>query len=202
MFDSAIKSNHIWNECLEDGEVSHAPVTVFLDQPRFEAGITRILEPITADIQDCAILHVAVEAGVGTSHLLGHTEAGAKMLKLIGRALRSGIRSGALAYLGDAKFAVLLQGADVKDTLAYSRAVLSAIEETSVPWGDNDLSVSAYIGGVMAGGLDDGVALLSMARAAGRIARDKGGVRVHMYREEYEEQPHSLEQYSTGACLE
>ena len=184
MSDLAIKSNNSGSECFENRVASPAPVTVFLDQPRFEAGISRMLEPVTADMLDCAILHVSVEASASTSYLLGHTEAGATMLNRIGRQLRFRLRSGALVYLGNARFAVMLWGADAQDALAYSRATLSAIEEISLPWEDKGLSVSAYIGGVMARGLGDGVALLSMARAAGCVARDKEGVRVHMYREQ------------------
>lgn len=148
-------------------------VTVFPNRQRFEAGVTRVLNHHSGH-EDCAVLHVALQGSNGTGSV------SLRMLNLVGNALRVGTRRGCLVYLGDAEFAVLLQDTDAREAAAYARTVAIVIANFRVLWEGEMLSVTASVGGVMAGDGQQGPALLQQARDAGELARAKAGQHVHM----------------------
>lgn len=150
-------------------------VTVFPNRQRFEAGVTRVLSHYSGQ-QDCAVLHVALQGSSGTGSV------SLRMLNLVGNALRAGTRRGCLAYLGDTEFAVLLQDTDAREAAVYARTLAIVIESFRTHWDDEVLTVSASVGGVMAGDGQDGHELLQQAAAAGRLAEAKPGCHVHMRR--------------------
>ena len=160
-------------------------VTIYPTRARFEAGMSRMFAASPASCRNSAILHVVIEAGAVEADLRC-TPAGAKMLNLIGNILRARVRNGALAYLGDGKFGVLLQGVGARDAVAYTKSVLKVIYEIRLPWNGKLLTVSAYVGGVTVDAPEDGMTLLDTAEAAGQLARDKFGMRIHMVRDRKE----------------
>ncbi|HEX2668193.1 MAG TPA: GGDEF domain-containing protein [Gammaproteobacteria bacterium] len=147
-----------------------APITVFPNRRRFEAGVAGLLER-----EECAVLHVAIQgdpAGDGVVSL--------RMLNLVGNTLRACMRGGAVAYLGDAEFAVLLSDTDARQAATYARTVATIVASFHVMWGGEMHSAHARIGGVMAEGCADGAVLLADAMAASELARDKAGSKVHL----------------------
>jgi hypothetical protein len=148
-------------------------VTVFPNRQRFEAGVTRVLGHASGE-RDCAVLHVALRGSGGTGSV------SLRMLNLVGNALRAGTRRGCLAYLGDAEFAVLLQDTTAREAAAYARTVAIVIESFRTHWDGELLTVSASIGGVMAGDGQQGHDLLQQAAEAGQQAGSKPGSRVQM----------------------
>jgi GGDEF domain-containing protein len=149
--------------------------TVFPNRQRFEAGVTRVLSYHSGQL-DCAVLHVALHGSGDTGSV------SLRMLNLVGNALRAGTRRGCLAYLGDAEFAVLLQDTDAGRAAAYARTLAIVIESFRTYRDDAVITVSASIGGVMAGDGQAGHELLKQAADAGRLAEAKHGCHVHLRR--------------------
>jgi GGDEF domain-containing protein len=149
-----------------------APITVFPNRRRFETGIGWMLR---AGAGDCAVLHLALRSGDS-----GRAGVNPRVLNLAGNTLRAGMRAGALAYLGDAEFAVLLKDSDARQAAGYARAVAEIICGFKVACEGGMLPVRARIGGVMAGDCRDGVTLLDWAVMAGDVARGKPGCQVHL----------------------
>ena len=148
-------------------------VTVFPNRQRFEAGVTRVLSHASGE-RDCAVLHVALHGSDGAGSV------SPRMLNLAGNALRAGTRRGCLAYLGDAQFAVLLQDTTAREAAAYARTLAVVIASFRSHWHGEPLTVSASIGGVMAGDGQQGHDLLRQAADAGQLAGGKPGCHVHM----------------------
>ena len=148
-------------------------ITVFPNRRRFEAAASRVLRH-QGGSEDCAVLHIALRGSSGTGSV------SLRMLNLTGNALRAGMHSGCVAYLGDAEFAVLLQDTDAREAAAYARTMASVISNFRVLWEGEMLTVSASIGGVMAEGRHDGAALLHQAVTAGDLAQHKPTCKVHM----------------------
>ena len=124
------------------------------------------------------------------------------MLNLVGNTLRVCMRGGAVAYLGDAEFAVLLQDTDARDTESYARTVITITSGFRVLWEGEMLSAQARIGGVMAGSTQDGAALLAAAMAAGKTAAVKPGAKLHLLRAQDEAIRSAREGHWAGAALQ
>ena len=154
------------------------PVTVFLCRRHFEAGVGRIL---AKDARRCAVLHMTLRGGdTGTGSISRRT------LNLAANALRAGVRSGALVYLGDAEFAVLLQDTDAREAVAYARAVTAIVSGFKVMWEDELLPLQACMGGVTSEGCTDAAALLERAMEASELAKGKPGCKVHLMQQPVE----------------
>jgi GGDEF domain-containing protein len=148
-------------------------ITVFPGRRRFEAAASRVLSRHIGS-EDCAMLHIALRGSSGTGSV------SLRMLNLVGNALRAGMRSGCVAYLGDAEFAVLLQDTDAREATVYARTMAAVIANFRVLWEGEMLTVSASIGGVVADGCQDGAALLDQAVSASDMAQHKPRCKVHM----------------------
>lgn len=178
MFDSYISSG-------EEGRLFcatrglYAPTRVFLSRRRFEEGIGSLLE---SEQGESAVLHVAVRGGDGATGSVCR-----RMLNLVGNTLRVCMRGGAVVYLGDAEFAVLLQDTDGRDVAAYGRTVITIVSGFRVMWEGEMLSAQARIGGIFAGHGRDGAALLAQAMAAGKLAQAKAAPQLHLLRAPDEE---------------
>lgn len=157
----------------------YAPTRVFLSRHRFEEGIGSMLGK---EQGESAVLHVAVRGGDGATGSVCR-----RMLNLIGNTLRICMRGGAVAYLGDAEFAVLLQDTDGRDVAAYGRTVITIVAGFRVMWDGEMLSAQARVGGILAGHSRDGAALLAQAAAAGKLAQAKSAPQLHLLREPDEE---------------
>lgn len=151
---------------------SDTHVTVYPNRARFEAALRGTLNHAHGR---CAMLHVAVrgdQAGTGP--------VSRRMLNLVGSTLRSCMRAGEVAYLGDTGFAVLLRGVDAREAAVYARTVIGIVSDFRVLWEGALLGAEARIGGVL---FDDGemnTELLSLAEAAGEIAATKPGCKLHV----------------------
>lgn len=147
-------------------------ITVYPNRARFEAALRGTLN---RNHGRCAVLHVAVRgdhAGTGSISR--------RMLNLAGNTLRSCMRAGEVAYLGDAEFAVLLRGVDAREAAVYARTVIGIVSDLRVLWEGELLGAEAQVGGVM---FDDGemnTELLSLAEEASQLAKIKPGCKLHM----------------------
>ncbi len=139
----------------------HAPAAVFSGRPSFEDGVTRLIGSGAFSASECAVLQVGLDGDV-----LANPAAGRKLLSLAANILRARVKSGALAYLGDGRFAVLLQGVSGRDAVAYCREVLSVLDGIRLHWQGEVLTVGSWIGGVMAETHRDGLTLLEEAEHA------------------------------------
>lgn len=149
-----------------------AQITVFLNRQRFEYGIETMLK---ADHGQQAVLHLALRHEDGSKPAVSHW-----ILNLAGNTLRAGMRSGAVAYLGEAHFAVLLQDTDAWQAAAYARVAVEIINAMPMPLGERARPIKACIGGILAGHNHDGEYLLRLAEAATDRAWDKPGSKLHL----------------------
>ncbi len=158
----------------------YAPTRVFLTRRRFETGIVSMLD--ARESGECAVLHVAVRGDDASTGCVTR-----RMLNLVGNTLRVCMRGGAVAYLGDAEFAVLLQDTDARDAASYAHTAITITSGFRVLWQGEMLSAHACIGGTMVGSQRDGAALLAAAVDAGKIAAGKWGCRLHFLKDDDEE---------------
>lgn len=149
-----------------------AQITVFLNRQRFEFGIEQMLK---AGHGREAVLYLAVRHADGSAAAVSH-----RTLSLVANTLRAGMRSGAVAYLGEARFAVLLQGTDEWQAAAYARVAVDIVNGMRLPSGERTLPIKACVGGVLAGHDRDGARLLALAEAAADMAWDKPGSKLHL----------------------
>jgi len=149
-----------------------AHITVFLNRQRFELGIEAMLK---AGRGQQAVLHLAVRHEDGSAATVSH-----RTLNLVGNTLRAGMRSGAVAYLGEARFAVLLQETDEWQAAAYARVAVDIVNGMPLPAGEGPQPIKACVGGVLAGQSRDGEQLLALAGAATDVAWSKPGSKLHL----------------------
>lgn len=149
---------------------TEAQITVFLNRQRFEYGIEAMLK--TGRRQQ-AVLHLAVRNADGSKAVLSH-----RALNLVGSTLRAGMRAGAVAYLGEAQFAVLLQDTDAWQAAAYARVAVDIVN--SMQPGQDAQPVKACVGGILTGFDRDGEQLLKFAEAATDMAWEKPGAKLHL----------------------
>lgn len=149
-----------------------AQITVFPNRQRFEYGIEAMLK---ADHGQQAVLHLALRHEDGSQAAVSHW-----ILNLAGNTLRAGMRSGALAYLGEARFAVLLQDTDAWQAAAYARVAVDIINGMPMPSAERARPIKACIGGILAGHNRDGEYLLRLAEAATAHAWEKPGCKLHL----------------------
>lgn len=169
--DASITTRH------QGDATADAPVQVFMDRSRFEAGISRILRSTRVNAEDCAIFYIIARSS--DAHL-NDADASRNMLNLIGNILRSRVHAGALAYLGNGEFAVMLEDVSARDAVAYARSVFSVLSDIRMQWQGRVLTIGAHIGGAMTEGRQDGESLLELAQLASNIARVQLGYKVHM----------------------
>lgn len=151
---------------------SDTQITVYPSRARFEAALRGTLNHTHGP---CAMLHVAVRGGHAGTGCISR-----RMLNLVGSTLRSCMRAGEVAYLGDAGFAVLLRGVGAREAAIYARTVIGIVSDFRVLWEGELMGAEAQVGGVM---FDDGemnTELLSLAEAAGKVAATKLGCKLHM----------------------
>jgi len=149
-----------------------AQVTVFLNRQRFEFGISEMLK---AGGGQHAVLHMVVRRADGASAAISH-----RTLNMVANTLRAGIRSGAVAYLGDAEFAVLLKDTDSWQAAAYARVAVDIVNSMKLTSHEKPLVIVGCMGGILAGHSRDGEYLLGLATAASETAWEKPGCKVHL----------------------
>ena len=147
-------------------------ITVFLNRQRFEYGIEEMLK---AERGRQAVLYLVLRHADGSAADVSH-----RSLNLVGNTLRAGMRSGAVAYLGEARFAVLLQDTDEWQAAAYARVAVEIVNGMRVPAGEGALPIKACVGGVLAGHNRDGAYLLKLAETATELAWEKPGSKLHL----------------------
>jgi len=156
-----------------------AEVTIFMGRAGFESGVTRLLDSATSG--ECAVLYVGL-AGPA----LSDPDAARKTLALAAEMLRTRVKAGALAYLGDGRFAVLLRRVSGRDAVQYCRDVISVFDDIRLQWQGEILTVDSWIGGAMVEAHHDGLTLLEAAEHAAGIARTKLGRPLHMVHDQEE----------------
>lgn len=149
-----------------------AQITVFLNRQRFEYGIEAMLN---ASHGQQAVLHLALRHEDGST-----ADVSPWVLNLAANTLRAGMRSGAVAYLGEARFAVLLQDTDAWQAAAYARVAVDIINGMPMPPAERGRPIKACIGGILAGHNRDGEYLLRLAEAATDHAWEKPGCKLHL----------------------
>jgi EAL domain-containing protein (putative c-di-GMP-specific phosphodiesterase class I)/GGDEF domain-containing protein len=162
------------------------PVEVFRDRRAFEDGICRILAARANGTYGHVVLYLVADGFAAIKELCG-ADAGGRLLQRIGKALRPKLRRGVLAHLGNAEFAVLAQDTTARDAENLALTIVRDISSIKLSWKGKSFSVSAYAGGVATGERQDGKALLELAEAASRVAKEKFGSKVHVAREQEEE---------------
>jgi GGDEF domain-containing protein len=156
-------------------------VTIFMGRAAFESGVTRLLDSAAATAGGCAVLYVGL-AGPA----LSDPDAARKALRLTAEILRARVKAGALAYLGDGRFAVLLRRVSGRDAVHYCREVLAVFDEIRLQWQGEILTVESWIGGAMVEAHHDGLTLLEAAEHAAAVARAKPGRHLHMLHDQDE----------------
>ena len=149
-----------------------AQITVFPNRQRFEFGIGEMLKVGSGQH---AVLHMAVRRKDGAAAAVSH-----RALNIGANTLRAGIQGGAVAYLGHAEFAVLLQDTDAWQAAAYARVAVDIVNGMKLPSGGGSLAVVGCMGGILCGHCRDGAYLLGLAVAAGDAAWEKPGCKVHL----------------------
>lgn len=188
MFDSYISVDEGGNASRLGTGGKDAPITVFVNRAGFERGVSGML---SKGMGEGAVLHLSLHGEDGHTGSVSR-----RMLTLVGNSLRAAMRRGAAVYLGNAEFALFLHGTDAREAAAYARTVIQIIASLRVTWEHELLSAHACVGGVVAGDVQDGAALLEQAMAAGELAQGKQGCKLHMLHAH--EQIHALRQLATA----
>lgn len=170
MFDSYASTAIDSSRNSQVGHGAHPQLTVFLNRQRFEHGIGSLLK---AHPGQHAVLHLELCDQDGVP-----LELGRPMLSRVAHTLRAGIRAGAVAHLGGAEFAVLLQDTDAWQAAAYARVAADIVNGFRTP--QDEEVPQACIGGVLAGTCCDGAELLQQAQSAGELAWAKPGRKLHI----------------------
>jgi GGDEF domain-containing protein len=165
-------------------------VTIFMGRAGFESGTTRLLDSAAATAGECAVLYVGLAGSA-----LADPEASRKTLRLAAEILRARVKSGALAYLGEGRFAVLLRRVSGRDAVHYCREVLGVFDDIRLQWQGKILTVDSWIGGAMVEAHHDGLTLLEAAEHAAGVAMCKPGRQLHMVHDQ-EESSISVEEES------
>jgi hypothetical protein len=150
-------------------------VTIFMGRAGFESGATRLLDSTATATGGSAVLYVGL-AGPA----LSDPDAARKTLRLAAEILRARVKAGALAYLGEGRFAVLLRRVSGRDAVHYCREVLAVFDEIRLHWQGEVLTVDSWIGGAMVEAHHDGLTLLEAAEHAAGTASTKSGRPLHM----------------------
>ena len=156
------------------------PVTVYLGRQAFERGVTRALAVRREAAAGSAVVVVGIRDYAATSKQRGAT-ATRRLLSLVGRVLRAKLDPKAVAYLGNGKFALLLE--DVAGTTLEAKLLMKAwltvyaVNGLPVPWGEERF-IEAYAGAALAGPHRYGHMLLNLAESASRTAEGMFGWKV------------------------
>jgi GGDEF domain-containing protein len=161
--------------------VPEAEVTIFMGRAGFESGVTRLLDSAAATAGECAVLYVGL-AGPA----LSDPDAARKTLRLAAEILRTRVKAGALAYLGENRFAVLLRQVSGRDAVHYCREVLAVFDEIRLQWQGQVLTVDSWAGGAMVEAHHDGLTLLEAAEHGAVTAMHKPGRKLHMVHDQDE----------------
>jgi hypothetical protein len=154
-------------------------VAIFHGRTSFEDGATSLIGAGVFPYAECAVLQVSLRG-----EALADPGAGRKLLSLAANILRARVTNGALAYLGEGRFAVLLQGVSGRDAVAYCRDAMAVLDAIRLQWRGQVLTVESGIGGVMAEAHRDGLTLLEAAAHAAEVAGHKHGCKLHMLHEQ------------------
>jgi len=172
MFDAYMSAEHSHGGLAAMADKGRdAQITVFLNRQRFEYGIGEMLKKAQGQH---AVLHMRLRGEGGSAATISH-----RSLNLVGSTLRAGLSTGAVAYLGGAEFAVLLQDTDAWRAAAYARVAVDIANSMQPASGDGQ-AVKACIGGVLTGHNHDGEYLLELAAAASEQAWEKPGCKLHL----------------------
>jgi len=112
---------------------------------------------------------------------------GDRLLIAVAQLLTKIVRHGdLLARLGGDEFAVLLETASAEEAPALAERLRQAVDEFRYPWGAEVFAPTTSIGVAVIDGNLDFAQVLSLADAALYAAKDQGGNRVVLYRQEEE----------------
>lgn len=169
----------------------HDPQTMLLNRKGLEVRLKIALDQVERHGVKHAFCLVAMDQFKLVNDTMGHT-GGDVLIERIVSILKESINpaSDILARLGGDEFGILFQGVEPKDAIKTAEQIRSRLEDYDFVWAKKQLKVSASIAFVpLFKGGEEGrrprwsvAKVLSVADAACRVAKAKGGNRIHLYR--------------------
>lgn len=114
----------------------------------------------------------------------GHV-AGDTLIRKLAQLMRQHVRNrDTLARIGGDEFAILMEHCSIEPAEKVARALLEKLQNLRFEWNGETYAISASIGISGTEGLGDSEDLLEKAQTACQAAKERGGNRLHTYRDD------------------
>jgi diguanylate cyclase (GGDEF)-like protein len=162
----------------------HDQQTMLLNSKSFESRLKLALDQVRQHGVKHVFCLIAMDQFKLVNDTLGHS-AGDVLIERISRILKDEVdaKHDVLARLGGDEFGVLFLETEPAVAIRAAEQIRQKLESYEFEWNKVSHKVTASIGFVpLFKGLNTPNRILSMADAACRVAKDKGGNRIHIYR--------------------
>jgi diguanylate cyclase (GGDEF)-like protein len=166
-------------------QASHDSLTGLVNRREFEQRLDRVLRS-TRERGGCGVLcYLDLDQFKIVNDSVGHA-AGDEMLRQVAAELKSYVRErDTLARLGGDEFSLLLENCSVDKAVAVARTLVDGLRSFRFAYGERSFGIGVSIGLVpITPETADRGQLLTRADVACYAAKDRGGNRVCIYREE------------------
>ena len=169
-------------------QATHDALTGLVNRGEFERRLRRVLDTAHTQHTENALCYLDLDLFKIVNDTCGHT-AGDELLRQLARLLKERVRArDTLARLGGDEFGVLMEHCTVESARRLAESLRKAVAELRFVWEDKTFRIEVSIGLVpITEASGDLTHVLGRADAACYAAKDKGGNRVHLYREDDEE---------------
>jgi diguanylate cyclase (GGDEF)-like protein/PAS domain S-box-containing protein len=165
-------------------QASHDMLTGLVNRRGFEQRLQWLLSAPQIEEVEHILFYLNFDNFKVINDTCGHL-AGDVLLRKLGNLLRQHVRRhDTLARFGGDEFAVLMEYSGMEAALNTAADLLKKIAQFRFAWSDQTLAVGLSIGLASTSGTTNMVELLERADSACRTAKDKGGNRVHVYRDD------------------
>lgn len=167
----------------------HDPRTGLLNRRFFEISLKNALDEARQQGVKHSYIHIALDQFKLVNDTIGHS-AGDAFIERVSVLLKGSIdqRRDVLARIGGDEFGILFREIEPAQALKFSELIRLRIEKEQFKWNAHNHQITASIGFVpilKRSGTPNRV--LSLADAACRVAKGKGGNHLHIYRPDDEE---------------
>ncbi|GAC1302732.1 MAG: hypothetical protein NVSMB10_04010 [Steroidobacteraceae bacterium] len=163
-------------------QASHDALTGLVNRREFERRLQEAMDSAQTGDAAHALCYLDLDRFKTVNDTCGHT-AGDNMLREVASILKEAVRdSDTVGRIGGDEFALLLVGCPLEKARQISDDVVHAVNEYRFVWKDKIFNVGVSIGlveiGRGGGALED---LMNSADSACYVAKNQGGVHVHVY---------------------
>lgn len=164
---------------------SHDNLTGLFNRREFENRAERVISAIQQDREEHALCFLDLDQFKVVNDTCGHT-AGDELLRQLSSTLKKIVRrSDTFARLGGDEFGLLMVNCSLSQANRAATKILKEVEDFQFSWENQQFRIGVSIGLVgITDTTDNLTELLKRADAACYMAKDLGGNRIHVYRQD------------------